>query len=271
MPLRFRRGKLWELIQELEMKRLRDFEAKVQELECELEGLAAPPDPTNLVRRLISTGSRADALRAVLSQPYLHPLPEVVRVRLAEDVPSLDDDGARRVLKRLPLPRATRRVLFGSKRWVVHLCSGKVSQNDMIKWWCHEHKCEILHLDILNKGGRGWGLDRSGRSLVCAPVGSSSRSHQGNIFLCTLKVFGVWDHQALIMIRSGPVMILGVRRVLMSVRFGRTYFLVQDMFLWTVASVAQGRGIPFFEGVFRMCRGVKAIIRQVSGAPLCGL
>ena len=147
-----------ELIQELEMKRLRDFEAKVQELECELEGLAAPPDPTNLVRRFISTGSRADALRAVLSQPYLHPLPEVVRVRLAEDVPSLDDDGARRVLKRLPLPRATRRVLFGSKRWVVHLCSGKVSQNDMIKRWCHEHNCEILHLDILNKGGRGWDL-----------------------------------------------------------------------------------------------------------------
>ena len=236
-----------ELIQELEMKRLRDFEAKVQELECELEELAAPSDPTNLVRRFISTGSRADALRAVLFQPYLHAIPEVVKVRLAEDVPSLDEDGARRVLKRLPLPRANRRVLLGSQRWVVHLCSGKVSQNDMIKRWCHEHGCEILHLDIMNKGGKGWDLtDPDGPWSVLLWAAAAAGRIKAIFSSAPSRSWGMrspstaHDPQRT---REDPWCSQGMYE--RAVR--ENLLLVQDMFLWTVASVAQGRGIPFLK------------------------
>ena len=94
-----------ELIQELESRRLRDFETQVKDFECELQCLSAPSDPTDSLRKFIATGDRSDALRAVLCQPYLEGVPESIRVRLAESIPPLDDQGCRHVLKRLPLPR----------------------------------------------------------------------------------------------------------------------------------------------------------------------
>ena len=52
-----------KMIAELESKRLDSFEEGIQNLECQIEHLQAPPDPTDELRKYISTGNRRDALK----------------------------------------------------------------------------------------------------------------------------------------------------------------------------------------------------------------
>ena len=236
-----------ELIQELELKKLKDFEAQVEEFECELQCLSMPSDPTEALRKFIKTGSRGDALRAILCQPYLDEVPEGIKTRLAESIPPLDDHGCRRVLKRLPLPRAARRSLLGSSKWVVHLCSGQTTKGDMVKRWCHAQGCEVLHLDIVNKGGKGWDLtvpDGSWSALLwgaaagrVVAVFSSppSRSWSDD---SAQRETGPEDRT-----REDPWCSQGTAE--RTVR--ENLMLVQDMFLWSVASVARSKGIPYLK------------------------
>ena len=234
-----------ELIRELEMKRLKEFETQVQTLECELRAMSSPADPTEAVRKFVGSGSRADALRSVLCQPYLEGVPEAVKVRLAEGFPPHSEQTGRHIVKRLPLSRAARRSLLTSKRWVVHLCSGKTDQGDKIRKWGHEHGCEVLQVDLLNKGGRGWDL--------ATPEG-----------VWSVLLWAAAEGRIVTILSSPPHRTWGKpkdsapreegRRTsedpwcldCRSERTARENLLaIQDMFLWSVASVARGQGIPF--------------------------
>ncbi|CAE7361756.1 GIP [Symbiodinium sp. CCMP2456] len=100
------------LIRELEEARLKRFEEEVQDLECHLQALNAPVNPTVAVQRYITSGNRGDALRAIFAQPYLQGLPDEMTVPLAEELPGMSEDAGKRILKRLPLKRARRRALL---------------------------------------------------------------------------------------------------------------------------------------------------------------
>ena len=234
-----------ELIKELEMKRLHEFESQVQNLECELQAIAKPTDPTEALHRFVDSGSRSDALRAVLCQPYLEGVPEAIKVRLAEDLPTHPEQGGRHIIKRLPLPRSARRTLLGSTKWIVHLCSGKVEYNDKVKKWAHDRGCEVLQIDVLNKGGRGWDLT--------SPEGVWSvllwAAAEGRI----ITIFSSPPHRTWTSTAGSSLKGQDSRTTedpwcvdCDSERTLRENLLaVQDMFLWSVASVARGAGIPF--------------------------
>ena len=81
------------LIAELESQRLEGFKQQVQNLECQLEVFDSGPDPTEALRAFSISGSRTDALRAFLVQPYLVSISQGLKVSLAESIPK-DSSGA---------------------------------------------------------------------------------------------------------------------------------------------------------------------------------
>lgn len=60
-----------KLISELEDRRLEQFEEQIQNLQTHLEELEKPMDPTEALRTSTQTGSRQDALRAIMARPSL--------------------------------------------------------------------------------------------------------------------------------------------------------------------------------------------------------
>ncbi|CAE7676033.1 GIP [Symbiodinium sp. CCMP2456] len=209
--------KALDLIRELEDIRLRRFEEELQELECHMHALDKPLNPTEAVQRYIDSGDRGDALRAIFCQPYLRDLPEELKVQLAEQLPGMTETAGKQILKRLPLKRAKRRALLASNHWVVHLCSGSEVSDDPLKAWTQEQGFELLQVDVLSAGGKGWNL---------------------------LKNYGVWS-VLLWAAASGRISAILASPPKSSFE-AKSPLAVQDMFLWTVASVAKGRGVPYF-------------------------
>ena len=139
---------------------------------------------------------------------------------------------------------SARRTLLASKRWVVHLCSGKMTQNDVLTKWSNQQGCEILNVDVLNKGGKGWNLtDPDGpwsvllwaaaAGRISAILSSApSRTWSGG----QTEPDQPWQRTHVDPWCQGCTSARTVHENLL---------FIQDMFLWTVASVARGGGIPF--------------------------
>ncbi|CAE7838747.1 RE1 [Symbiodinium sp. CCMP2592] len=146
------------LIGELEAERLKEFDLSVQAMEAELRQLSSPLDPTEALRKFVSSSATGHLIRAVFAQPYLQQLPESLKARLCDGLPGVTDQHAWSMLKRLPLPRPKRRALLGSKQWVVYLGAGPVKTQDPLKQWCDERNVQYLPVDLLQPGGKGWDL-----------------------------------------------------------------------------------------------------------------
>ena len=172
-------------------------------------------DPTQALRKFIGSGTRREALCALLAQPYLKDVPEEVVARLATDIPVDSKDSGKTLLKALPLKRAARRALFSADRWAVHLCSGPGATDNPLAHWCDEQSIPLLQVDLRAKGGKGWDLT---------------------------KADGVWK----VLLWAAAT---GKIAVIMSspptLREGSVEGIhLQGMILWSVSSVARGRGIP---------------------------
>ena len=205
-----------KLISELEDCRLKQFEEQIQNLQTHLDELEKPIDPTEALRMYMQTGTRQDAMRAVMAQPYLADLREDLKAMLAEGLPGLDDESGKKLLKVLPLNRHKRRELLSSERWVVHLGSGPRCPHDPLLEWCKSRGLTVLNVDVREQGGKGWTLTKAEgvwRALLWAAA-------SGRIA----------------MLFSSPPKPRDEGRVLMN---------LQPLFLWSLSSVAKGGGIPY--------------------------
>ncbi|CAE7699215.1 TY5A, partial [Symbiodinium sp. CCMP2456] len=225
-----------QLISELEEVRLRDFRDQIQTLECQLDAYAKPPDPTEALQAFIRTRTRREALAALIAQPYLQSVPDEVKALLAEDIPEGTLDDGKAVRKDLPLKRAARRDLLASDKWVVHLCSGKKRPGDPIAKWCQEKGMPLVHADVLEKGGKGWDLTKA-RGTWRALIWAASLG------------------KIAVVLSSPPKYREGARQVLH----------LQDMFLWSLASVARGSGIPYLAEHAGLPDHVASSFRDWSG------
>ncbi|CAE7306674.1 GIP, partial [Symbiodinium sp. CCMP2456] len=204
------------LISELEENRLGKFQEEIQNLECQLQSLEVTQDPTDAIRQFIKTGARRDALQAVFSQPYLQGASDRLKAWIAEGLEGLDDAAGRQMMKALPLKRSARRGLLRSYRWAIHLGSHPTRASDPISLWSDSKGMQLLQVDIQAKGGKGWDMTRRNsvwRVLLWAAA-------TGRIAL----------------ILSSPPRPSSE---------GKQMMQYQDMFLWSVASIARNSGIPY--------------------------
>ena len=231
-----------KLIGELESERLKEFELSVQAMEADLRQLTQPCDPTASLRKYTQTASRDDLIQAVFAQPYLQDVPEAVKVMLCEEIPGVSDEVGWKLIKRLPLSRAKRRALHTSTKWVVNLASGPPVEADPLRSWCQEDNIQYLPVDLRQKGGKGWDLTSSGGVwsvlLWAACTGRivtvlSSPPHR------------TWASTDMATDRShdNPWGIFEIGEP----GFKETILAVQDMLLWSLASVSRGSAIPFLK------------------------
>ena len=200
------------------------------------------PAPETLPR---SKGDRATLLRAVFAQPYLQSTPEAVRVRLCEGLPGVTSEDGWNLLKRLPLSRARRRSLHSSMKWVVYLGSGTTGESDPIKLWAHGKGLEYLGVDVKESGGRGWDL--------CAEYGVWSvllwAAAQGRItVLLSTPPYRTWNNPNLGSTErsvADPWASTSCDPAVLR----ESVMAIQDLFLWSVASIARGQAIPFLKEI----------------------
>ncbi|CAE7546828.1 GIP, partial [Symbiodinium necroappetens] len=203
-----------QLIAELEAARLGEFQHQLHTFECQLEAKRDPVDPSKAWERFANTGARRDALCALFAQPYLCEVPEDIKASLAESIPAGEgsEDG-KSVLKVLPLRRSSRRLLLNSDRWVVHLCSGKPRSPEPLKEWSDHNGMLMLHVDILEKGGRGWDLLKqqgvwrallwaASKGKIAAVLSSPPRYKEGETAKLPLQAMVLWSF-ASVMRRGG--------------------------------------------------------------------
>ena len=234
-----------KLIAELETLRLREFEQSVQAMQAELQQITSPCDPTASLKRYVESGDRGQLLRAVFAQPYLKQVPERVKVKLCEELPGLLDQHGWNLLKRLPLCRAKRRSLHSSQHWVVALCSGPIPEGDPLKLWAQERNLEYLAIDVQAPGGRGWDLTVEGgawsvllwaaaRGRIAAVL--SSPPHRSwcpkEESVHTRSAEDPWATS------SGDHTV-----------FKESVLAIQDMVLWSIASIARKCAIPFLKEI----------------------
>ena len=231
-----------KLIGELEAERLKEFELSVQAMEADLRQFSRPCDPTEALNKYSRSALRKDLVQAVFSQPYLLEVPEAVKVMLCDEVPGFTYQHGRKLMKRLPLSRARRRALHASARWVVNLGSGPAIESDPIKTWCQENGLEYVPIDVLEKGGRGWDLTSpNGTWSVLLWAACTGRI----VTVLSSPPYRTWTYHGTAQART-PSNPWG------SYEFGEPGFrenllAVQDMFLWSLASVSKGCATPFLK------------------------
>ena len=194
-----------QLIAELEAAKLGEFQHQLHTFECQLEARRVPIDPSKAWERFADTGTRRDALAALFAQPYLDEVPEELKASLAEAIPTGKDlEDGKSVLKDLPLRRSSRRLLLNSDRWVVHLCSGKPRSPEPLKEWSDQNGMLMLHVDVLEKGGKGWDLLRqqgvwrallwaASKGKIAAVLSSPPRYKPGEAAKLPLQAMVLWS------------------------------------------------------------------------------
>ena len=166
-------------------------------------------------------------------------------MKVCEEIPGLSDKHGWSLLKRLPLSRARRRALHASRNWVVSLCCGASSENDPLRSWSQEQNFEYLGVDIRAPGGRGWDL--------CAESGVWSvllwAAAQGRIAaVLSSPPHRTWnprDEGATGRTTEDPWAVASYDAVLLK----ESILAIQDMLLWSIASIARGFAIPFLKEV----------------------
>ncbi|CAE7351139.1 unnamed protein product [Symbiodinium natans] len=122
------------LIAELEGTKADEALRTMQELETSIK-VARSHEGRNwadFLKGYVVTGDPSDGLRAVLSAEFMSDVPFEDKIRIFEKIPQSNEE-AWKLMKSLPLNRARRRSLWASRRWIVHLFSGKGESSDPIK------------------------------------------------------------------------------------------------------------------------------------------
>eukprot|EP00439_Symbiodinium_sp_Y106_P018324 s9351_g2.t1 len=188
----------------------------------------------------VARGTQVAAQKLVDRVPFLRQVPSRVTSRLAVD---LEEAQGWELLKALPVNRRTRKRLHHSKCWVLSLCSGL--GDPRLKARCQEEGYDLVEVDLSTS--KGWDLADQGLwkalswaaftgrvSAVLAdpPVRTWHQVKTGDGSHTKLRTYEEpWGTQGLAQALQARVNV-------------DTLTGIQPLWLWTVASIAKGEGIP---------------------------
>ena len=231
------KGQALQLIRELESARLQELSGRLKRVQAQLK-VAGGVRFDDVVDAFVTSGSYSSAAAFAKFVPFLCAVPTQVSNRLVVD---LEDAVGWEVMKALPFNRSTRKRLHQSHAWVLHLGSNQVDPS--LRQLCKVQGLELVVFDNTTKGLLDPGVWKalswaafSGRvaGLVCsAPMRTWSPVKTSATSCVQLRsqehLWRVPSNSDEMQAKVDDDTLLGI----------------QPMWLWTLASLARGEGVPF--------------------------
>ncbi|CAE7344119.1 unnamed protein product [Symbiodinium sp. KB8] len=135
-----------QLISRLEDNNLKDLKAHIKSTRCKVRTAAMMMERNwfdyllNYARGSIAT----EALKAIEAAPFLRDVPEPCKAGLVDAIPDMNGWEVLKGLKHLN--RRTRKKLWCSDKWAVHLFAGEREKKEI--WHLERHGYAVLELDI---------------------------------------------------------------------------------------------------------------------------
>ena len=226
-----------QLVRELESARLKELAGRLQRVQAQLK-VTSGVCFNDVLDAFVTSGSYSSALAFARFVPFLSTIPQRVVCRLCANLSEVNGWEA---LKGLPFNRRTRKRLHQSHAWVLHLGANVVDPS--LKQLCQAQGLELIALDNMSKGllepkvwtAMSWAAF-SGRIL--AVVGDSPMRTWGEVQVA---------EGTSVRLRSAehPWGEPGIKSGLQNKVDDDTLLGVMPMWLWTLASIAKGEGVPF--------------------------
>ncbi|CAE7465544.1 GIP [Symbiodinium necroappetens] len=226
-----------QLVKELEGARLQELSGRLRRVQAQLK-VAGGMQFEEALDAFVTQGSYGTALAFARFMPFLGRVPERVTNRLLVD---LQDAVGWEALKGLPFNRATRKKLHQSHAWLLHLGTNKVDPT--LRQLCKAQHLELVVLDNSPDGTLEPGV---WKALSWAAFTGRVAGILGDAPMRTWNSVKV-DETSCIQLRSQehlwgePSNSEGMQARVDD----DTVLGIQPMWLWTLASLAKGEGVPF--------------------------
>ncbi|CAE7765514.1 GIP [Symbiodinium sp. CCMP2592] len=233
-----------ELVRELEGAHIGDLESRLRRIQSQLSAQTGQGFQM-VLDEFISTGSQVSAQKLVDRMPFLKCVPTRVTSKLAVGL-----EGAQGwdLLKALPVNRRLRKRLHASQNWVLSLCSGR--GDPKLKARCQEEGYELVEVDL--QTSRGWDLTDAPlwKALCWAAFTGRISAILDDPPIRTWQKTDTGSGMMKLRTYAEPWGVQGLKGTLQAKVDEDTLVSVQPLWLWTVASVARGKGVPmcFSEG-----------------------
>ncbi|CAE7924460.1 GIP, partial [Symbiodinium sp. KB8] len=209
------------LIRELESARLSELAGRLKKVQAHLKATSGLGF-RDALDAFVESGSYASALALAQQTPFLETVPSRILSQLVVD---LQDVSGWELLKAVPLNRRIRKRLHQSHSWLLHLGAGTL--DPVLKQVCQEQRIEIVTINLAEGRLSGIVSDAPMRTWNGVRVGESHTVHLRTPDFPWGAPSNTEGYQSKV---NDDVV-----------------FSLQPMWLWTVASIAQGCGIPFLQ------------------------
>ena len=227
------------LIRELEGVRLGELSSRLKRIQAHLKvskGLGFK----DALDAFVESGSYTSALTLSKMMPFLEHVPAALVARLVVD---LEGANGWELLKGLPFNRRSRKRLHQSHLWLLHLGAGKV--DPVLRQMCQMQGVEVVAINLDNGGAvdpRVW------KALSWAAFTGRLAGIVADAQLRTWNSVRVDDFAAVYLRTSEhPWGLTTNTTALQSKVEDDTVFSLQPMWLWTIASISKGQGVPFIQ------------------------
>ena len=227
-------------MKELEGAHVGELESRLRRVQSQL---AAQSDKEfhAVLDEFVGTGTQVAAQMLVDRMPFLRSVPSRVTSKLAV---GLDNANGWELLKALPVNRRQRKRLHGSHSWVLSLCSG--AGDPRLRSQCQATGYELVEVDLVKS--QAWNLNNESlwKALLWAAFTGRVVAVLADPPVRTWNQVQTHESPA-VKVRSyeEPWGTNSLRASTQKRVDEDTLLGVQPLWLWTVASVSKGEGIPF--------------------------
>ncbi|CAE7242289.1 GIP, partial [Symbiodinium microadriaticum] len=227
------------LIRELEGVRLGELAGRLKRIQAHLKvskGLGF----RDALDAFVESGSYTSAWTLSKMMPFLEQVPAALVARLVVD---LEGANGWELLKGLPFNRRSRKRLHQSHLWLLHLGAGKV--DPVLRQMCQMQGVEVVAINLAD----GSAVDpRVWKALSWAAFTGRLAGIVADAPMRTWNGVRV-DDSAAVHLRTSehPWGLTSNTTAWQSKVEDDTVFSLQPMWLWTIASISKGQGVPFIQ------------------------
>ncbi|CAE7531161.1 RE1 [Symbiodinium sp. CCMP2592] len=228
-----------QLVRELEGAHVGELEGRLRRIQSRIAA-QGHQEFQAVLDEFISSGSQGAAQKLVDRMPYLKDVPARITSKLATDLEAVQ---GWELLKALPLNRRMRKRLHNSSSWVLSLCSGRGDPG--LKAMCQQQGYDLVEVDVLTS--RGWDLTDAGlwRAITWAAYTGRVAAVIADPPVRSWQRMYTSEGPTQLRTPSAPWGVQGLKESSQTKLDNDILLSLQPLWVWTVASVARGQGVPF--------------------------